>query len=204
MDLPEGLELPLPSGADWWYWLGGRPALDFVNTRRERWWRDVETLVTPADLGLWLVAAGLAGPEPPAATRAQLRSARELRESIDRALVACMAGKSPDADDLATIDGRLADAVVPDRLLPGPDGNPELRPGIAADPVDHALGALAEDAAQMLGSEERRRLRVCASESCSCRFYDHSRAASRRWCSMSGCGNVAKARRHRARRSVAA
>src|SRR5437588_2038213 len=49
MDLPADLRLPLKSGAPWWYWLGGRPALDFVNTRRERWWRDVETLVTPGD-----------------------------------------------------------------------------------------------------------------------------------------------------------
>jgi hypothetical protein len=41
--------------ARWWYWLGGRPALDLVNTLRERWRRRVETLVTPGDLGLWLV-----------------------------------------------------------------------------------------------------------------------------------------------------
>ena len=53
-DLPERLELPLASGEPWWYWLGGRPALDLVNTLRERWRRRVETLVTPADLGLWL------------------------------------------------------------------------------------------------------------------------------------------------------
>jgi predicted RNA-binding Zn ribbon-like protein len=203
MDLPDDLDLPLASGADWWYWLGGRPALDFVNTRRERWWRDVETLVTPSDLGRWLVAAGLAGPDPPAGTRAQLRSARELRESIDRALVACISAKAPRAADLRTIDAHLADAHLPDRLLPGPGGAAELRPGTAADPVSHGLGLLAGDAAQMLGTDERGRLRVCASETCSCRFYDHSRAASRRWCSMSGCGNVAKARRHRARHSVA-
>jgi predicted RNA-binding Zn ribbon-like protein len=204
MDLPEDLELPLASGAEWWYWLGGRPALDFVNTRRERWWRDVETLVTPADLGLWLAAAGLIGRDAPAATRSQLRSAHELRESIDRALVASIAAKPPRSADLKTIDGLLVEAPLADRLLPGPGGTPQLRPGAAADPVRHALGSLAADAAQLLGTDDRERLRVCASESCSCRFYDHSRAASRRWCSMSGCGNVAKARRHRARQSAAA
>jgi len=59
-DLPEQLALPLASGAAWWYWLGGRPAIDLVNTLRERWRRRVETLVTPDDLGLWLVRAQLA------------------------------------------------------------------------------------------------------------------------------------------------
>ena len=59
-DLPEELALPLASGAAWWYWLGGRPAVDLVNTLRERWRRRVETLVTPDDLGLWLVRAQLA------------------------------------------------------------------------------------------------------------------------------------------------
>ena len=58
-DLPEELALPLATGEPWWYWLGGRPALDLVNTLRERWRRRVETLVTPGDLALWLEHAGL-------------------------------------------------------------------------------------------------------------------------------------------------
>ena len=46
-DLPEEFALPLASGAEWWYWLGGRPAPHLVNTLRERWPRRLETLVTP-------------------------------------------------------------------------------------------------------------------------------------------------------------
>src|SRR6188472_3646250 len=56
-DLPDDLALPLASGAEWWYWLGGRPAIDLVNTLRERWRRRVESLVTPDDLGLWVARA---------------------------------------------------------------------------------------------------------------------------------------------------
>ena len=67
-DLPDEFALPLASGAEWWYWLGGRPALDLVNTLRERWRRRVETLVTPDDLGLWLVRAQLL-PAPSASPR---------------------------------------------------------------------------------------------------------------------------------------
>src|SRR6185295_19997588 len=91
-DLPDDLELPLATGAPWWYWLGGRLALDLVNTLRERWRRRVETLVTPDDLGLWLVRAQLApAPAPAPVTRARLREARELREAIDACMQAALA-----------------------------------------------------------------------------------------------------------------
>src|SRR4051794_41383666 len=82
MDLPGDLALPLERGAPWWYWTGGRPAIDFVNTFRERWRRRVETLVTDADLAEWLVAARLLG-EPPSIEPRQLAPARELRAPND-------------------------------------------------------------------------------------------------------------------------
>ncbi len=202
-DLPDNLTLPLASGEPWWYWLGGRPSMDFVNTLRERWWRRVETLVTPADLVRWLERAELLEPtaagRAPASAAAQLRTAHELRESIDAALVAVIAGKPVPASALATIDGWLPAALVPERLTASGAGVPVLGPSPPADPVRHALGALALDASRMLGTPERERLRICASATCSARFYDRSPAAGRVWCSMRGCGNVAKARRHRER-----
>ena len=68
-----------------------------------------------------------------------------------------------------------------------------------------ALGEIALDAARMLGDPaQRARVRVCASDTCSARFYDRSPAGRRRWCSMRTCGNEAKARRHRARARSAA
>src|SRR6478735_1445099 len=75
-DLPEVLDLPLAGGAGYWYWLGGRPATDFVNTLRERWRRRVETLATPADLGLWLHRAGLLEAPPDAVPAPLLGEAR--------------------------------------------------------------------------------------------------------------------------------
>jgi predicted RNA-binding Zn ribbon-like protein len=200
MDLPGELELPLQSGEPYWYWLGGRPAMDLVNTLRERWWRSVETLVTPADLTCWLKHAELLAPRSGASPSAQcLREARELRESIDRAVVALIAGDAVDPGALATIDGWLPAAATRQKLDGGPDGRPALRPAVPEDPLEHALGTLALDAARMLGSDQRSRVRICASETCSARFYDRSPTSARLWCSMRGCGNVAKARRHRVR-----
>jgi predicted RNA-binding Zn ribbon-like protein len=208
-DLPERLELPLRTGEAWWYWLGGRPALDLVNTQRERWRRRVETLVTPDDLALWLVRADLLA-EPRAVPAELLYEARELREAIDLGVRAAVAGERVPPDAVALIDRWLVHAATRPRLALGPAGRPILGraplavgDGSAADPAAprRALGVIALDAARMLGTaEEAARVRICASETCSARFYDRSPAARRRWCSMAACGNEAKARRHRARR----
>ena len=204
-DLPEELALPLASGAAWWYWLGGRPAIDLVNTLRERWRRRVETLVTPDDLGLWLVRAQLLA-EPRRVTRARLGEARELREAIDRCVQAALARDAAPPAAVTVIDGWLAHAAARPALAVAADGTPVMQELTSADAVRHALGAVALDAARMLGTPaEAARIRICASETCSARFYDRSPAARRRWCSMALCGNEAKARRHRERsRSAAA
>jgi predicted RNA-binding Zn ribbon-like protein len=204
-DLPDELALPLASGAAWWYWLGGRPAIDLVNTLRERWRRRVETLVTPDDLGLWLVCAQLL-PAPPKVTRARLGDARELREAIDACMQAALAHDAAPGAAVATIDGWLAHAGARAQLAVAGDGRPVLGQREPADPVKRALAAVALDAARMLGTPaEAARIRVCASATCSARFYDRSPAGRRRWCSMALCGNEAKARRHRERsRSAAA
>ena len=204
-DLPEELALPLASGAEWWYWLGGRPAVDLVNTLRERWRRRVETHVTPDDHGLRLVRAQLL-PAPQRVARARLHEARELREAIDLCMQAALAGTRAAPAAVSAIDGWLAHADARTQLALAPDGTPILGELEPADAVRRALGAVALDAARMLGTpEQAARIRVCASETCSARFYDRSPAGRRRWCSMALCGNEAKARRHRERaRSAAA
>jgi predicted RNA-binding Zn ribbon-like protein len=200
MDLPADLELPLASGAAWWYWLGGRPAVDFVNTQRERWWRNVETLVTPTDLSLWLQQANLLD-EPAAATPAHLSGARRLRNAIDTGIQAVVDHAATPPPATEEINRWLARAPFPQRLQAGSNGVASLGPAPPADPIRSALAQVAFDAATLLGTQERDRLRICASDTCSARFYDASRAGTRRWCSMTGCGNTAKARRHRARQS---
>jgi predicted RNA-binding Zn ribbon-like protein len=198
-DLPQDLALPLESGEPWWYWLGARPALDLVNTRRERWRRDVETLVTPDDLSIWLIHAGLTD-RPMRVPKAVLAEARELREAIDACVVAVVAGERVPAEAVTTIDDWLVHAGSrPQLRLEG--GVPVLGERAAADSPRRALGMIALDAARMLGTDaERGRVRICGSDTCSARFYDRSPAGRRRWCSMATCGNAAKARRHRERR----
>jgi predicted RNA-binding Zn ribbon-like protein len=198
MDLPDDLELPLVSGGSWWYWLGGRPAIDLVNTHRERWWRNVETLVIPRDLCVWLQQARLLD-GPVDVTDARLRGARRLRAAIDTGIQAAINHTAIPTGAMDEINRWLKHAAGQQRLTAPARGLPVLATIPPADPIQHALAQIALDAAVLLGSDQCDRLRVCASDTCSARFYDASRAASRRWCSMTGCGNTAKARRHRVR-----
>jgi predicted RNA-binding Zn ribbon-like protein len=196
VDLPEGAFVP---GPRWWYWLGGRPAVDLVNTRRERWRRDVDCLTCEDDVVLWLVRAGLLdapAPAPPGL----LDATRELREAIEAGLAAAVARTAPDPAAIAIVDEWLAYAGARPQLAIGADGRPVLGERPASDSPRRALGMLALDAAELLGTPaQRARVRICASATCSARFYDRSPAGRRRWCSMDRCGNVEKARRHRAR-----
>jgi predicted RNA-binding Zn ribbon-like protein len=202
-DLPQDLVLPLATGEPWWYWSGGRPAVDFVNTRRERWRRGVETLVTPQDLTAWLVQAHVMD-EPASVSHAVLARARDLREAIDTLLVATIEGHAPDGAAVTLIDDWLVFAGARPQLVAVADGAPQLTQRAAADSPRRALGMIALDAATLLGTEQRSRIRICASETCSGRFFDRSPAGRRRWCSMRTCGNEAKARRHRERQKAEA
>jgi len=195
-DLPAGAP---DTGAPFWFWVGGRPALDFVNTRRERWRRDVECLLSVDEVVMWLVRAGLL-PRPMRAPASVLAEARQLREAIDAGVRAAVAAEAPDRAALELIDDWLALAGSRPALVADPGGVPLLSERPAAASPRRALGMVALDAARMLGATaERRRIRICGAETCSDRFYDRSPAARRVWCSMSVCGNRAKARRHRAR-----
>ena len=199
-DLPSELELPLASGEEWWYFVAGRPSVDFVNTLRERWRRRVETLVTDDDLSRWLVRAGVLN-EPASVDSALHTSARNLREAIDRAFERVIAGKRPSGASLEEINDWLPHAAyVPELRQSGAKLRLDEHPRGSA--AEHGLGLVALDAAQILSEPAtRQRLRICASDTCSARFFDASPAGRRRWCSMRTCGNVAKARRFRERRA---
>jgi predicted RNA-binding Zn ribbon-like protein len=193
-DLPDG---PPLSGIPYWYWLGGRPALDFVNTRRERWRRDVECLLSVEEVVTWLVRAGLLA-QPMRAPASVLAEARELREAIDAGARAAVAHTAPDRGAVALINDWLTLAGSRPALVAGAGGAPVLSERVRAESPRRALGMVAYDAARMLGlPSERARVRICGSDTCSARFYDRSPAGARRWCTMARCGNQAKARRHR-------
>ncbi|HEV8629669.1 MAG TPA: ABATE domain-containing protein [Thermoanaerobaculia bacterium] len=171
---------------------GGRPALDLPATLAGRRRAEPrELLRTPADLGRWLVAAGLAA-RPPAVTAAHLAQARELREALYRLALACVRRRPLAAGDRALLNRWAAEPPPAPQL--GRGGVSWIGAGVPA-----LLAAVARDGVELFGGPLAPRIRGCAGTGCALLFLDTSRAGARRWCSMAGCGNRAKVKGFRRR-----
>ncbi len=72
-----------------------------------------------------------------------------------------------------------------------------------AEGVDGALGRLLAIVHDAIHDGTWDRLKVCPADDCQVAFYDRSRNHSAVWCDMAVCGNRAKARGYRARKSEA-
>jgi predicted RNA-binding Zn ribbon-like protein len=79
-------------------------------------------------------------------------------------------------------------------------GDDSLRWELAA-PAGHELSVRAVLAWDALEAAAPGRVRPCANGECSLFLIDRSKSNSGRWCSMAGCGNRLKARRHYHRQS---
>jgi hypothetical protein len=102
-------------------------------------------------------------------------------------------------DDLQRVVRMETDGSVLRRYL----GDVRQIPDIGPDGIDWSLEADWPARVVLAWGEVERdlpgRLRPCANDECRLFLLDHSRAGTARWCSMSGCGNRMKARRHYSR-----
>jgi predicted RNA-binding Zn ribbon-like protein len=176
-----------PEDRDGFRFRGGHVALDLAATLGGRL-KDQprELLATPADLDRWLVSSGLAQ-RPPGATGDDVQLARELREAI----YAIASGKGGPAER-----ERLNEIAALPAARPQLDASGHL--ALEGD-ARELLTTIAREAVELFGGPARTRIHACEGESCAILFLDLSRSGARRWCSMSGCGNRAKARAFRKR-----
>jgi predicted RNA-binding Zn ribbon-like protein len=187
--------------------LGGRLCLDFANTAD---WHasatPVELLRTYADLVDWSVHAGTLTPEDaqqvrelanehPAAAQDALMRARELRETLFRLFATVAHGTGVSPADLALLNGTLATALT-HRRITNQGADFAWRWHGLGGALDGMLWPVALSAAELLAAPDCARVGICADEHCGWLFLDTSKSGRRRWCSMEGCGNRAKARRH--------
>jgi predicted RNA-binding Zn ribbon-like protein len=161
--------------------LSGEPlALDLVDTT---WpgaesWHDM--LANRSGHEQWLCENDLPGPSTAAARRALL----EVRDTIRIAL------ESPGPTALAALDDVLKRGRLRIRAV-GSGAREELE--IASE---WRVPWLAVRDLLRLLEEHRARVRNCANPDCPFWFLDTTRSGTRRWCSMTVCGNRLKARRH--------
>ncbi|MGC4108157.1 MAG: CGNR zinc finger domain-containing protein [Thermomicrobiales bacterium] len=199
---------------------GGALFLDFINTV-DRTPESPETLPAFDDLApgyanllAWAAAAGIVGEQQAENLRrtarkdgrsaaAVRRRAAALREALHQLVVAMMTGATPPADaletlqhevrllqgaqEIAIVDGRMVSRIAPER-----DRD-----------LDSVLWPVVESATTILGDQGTERIRMCAAPECRTLFLDTTKNGSRRFCSASGCGNVTRIRRFRARQAAA-
>jgi predicted RNA-binding Zn ribbon-like protein len=167
----------------------------FVNTHEKNTTTpDVEELDSPEALRSWMDAHGI----PPGNDLGpgDVTRAIEFREAM-RLLLLTNNGVEFDDNALRRLRDAAEEGLI--RVELDSDGRAVARPaGTGVTALFARLLAAVADA-QCAGTWER--LKACGAEDCQWAFYDTSRNRSRTWCSMEVCGNRAKTRAYRARRS---
>jgi len=186
--------------------LGGRPCLDFVNTLD---WRGTDSpqefLKTYDDLVSWSRHAGICSqPESGklynmaeqsnSEAKKVLNRALRLREAIYRLFAAGIANQNPLKEDLAIFNKNLSKTMKDSQIFRTMDGYAWDTTG-SQTRLDWILNPVIRSAAEILVSDERKKVKACADSACGWLFIDVSRNRSRRWCDMQDCGNRAKASR---------
>jgi predicted RNA-binding Zn ribbon-like protein len=190
--------------------LGGHPAMDFLNTRFGPEGRQKETIGSGRALLAWLVAAKLLD----AATAARLSrrlgdevldaaaaEARRFREWARGWLARWRTAPRRDyADELAVLNKLLARETCHHQVLAeGRDLKWVARPRL--DNADALIALIAAQVAALVTAENASLVRSCAGPDCSLWFLDRSKAHRRMFCSAAACGNRAKVAAFRARSS---
>lgn len=150
-------------------------------------------------LGAWMADRDLVRRALPARRIArELAAFGELRDLVRGVVSRVADGREPTETQVRSLNRVLRDGVHHHVLRPDPAGA-TFTVNQVGDELDQARAAVAGSLAHYLADHDRRRLRVCANDTCRWLFVDRSPAGRRRWCDMRTCGNRAKVARHRAR-----
>ena len=155
-----------------------------------------EDLTGPEALADWLTGHDLleAGAR---ATAADVRRGVTVREAL-RAVLLHHAGLDLDPGAAEALDEAARRARLGVRF--DPRARVRLEPAAAG--VDGALGRLLAVVARARADGTWERLKVCLADDCQWAYYDRSRNRSSVWCDMRVCGNRAKVRSYRERRTA--
>jgi predicted RNA-binding Zn ribbon-like protein len=190
--------------------LGGRLAIDFVNTvSGKRLTGPIERLNDYGDVVSWAEQIGVAtaarakalrkeAREHPQKAEVVYRRAIALREALFRIFTAVTNGDKPTSADLELFNRELAEAFA--HLRVEADSSGFAWSFCEQDELVSVLWPIARSASDVLLKDDPARVRMCeAPDGCGWLFYDETKNRTRRWCSMKDCGNRAKARRHYAK-----
>lgn len=176
--------------------------LDLVNTRIVDNGKPVDLLNSFDDLLEWSAAVGLLDKGQAEKARKKWSGSREaarlfknalgLRDSLKKIAVDLSKGKSVSKlslDELNDLLKRKSGFFEIKRSVEGY----EKRFHSETDDIGSLLVPVAESVADLLCFGDLSQVKKCEGETCVLYFYDRSKNHRRRWCSMSACGNRAKA-----------
>lgn len=184
--------------------LAGHRVLDFVNTIDPREGADgVEYLRSFGDVVDWALEAGVltraerrraiaAMAADPAGTAAAFGRVIDLREASYAVFAAVASRRPAPASALSRLETAYRQALAHGGLVRR-EGRFQWEPGGGLDLVRWRI---AQEAVALLASDWLGRVKRCpGNRDCGWLFLDRSKNGTRRWCSMTGCGNRAKLRR---------
>ena len=194
------------------FFVCGHNALDFMSTKTAPWGEEIDWISNGEDLLKWLDTANLVPSEvvqqfrqefQPQAMDEVASQARELRDWF-RGFVEARAQQPLSPDDLAEVT-KLNDILASDDQYLQIQANGAHPPFLRRmqrrwrAPKDLLL-PLAEVMGDIICSADFSLIKNCEWPACNLYFLDVSKNGKRRWCTMSVCGNRAKAAAHRARK----
>jgi predicted RNA-binding Zn ribbon-like protein len=166
--------------------IGGRPALDLVNTvswpdrpRRHDWFS------SPVNVERWLRAVGLPARR---VTAGDLGAIAGVRAAVTEVIRPLARGAAPRRGAVEALNPLVQAAASRRRIDPATLGWTWPRAASATELFDPVLA----DAADIVTTDWGGRLKHCPS--CDWVFLDETRNGRRRWCDMADCGSRAKAR----------
>jgi len=188
------------ANGDWrdgFLFVGNQLILDFVNTLPVIDGQPIELLPDAHALARWLVAAGLCVPSliddwkalPSKSSTKDMKTLHEFREFSRSELLRVEHGAAVTPDFIQCVNEHLKDHP-PVTYLSMQSGSISKGTYFSPKRPTDAFGPLAESIAQLLTDRDPQRLRKCSS--CALHFLDTSKKGTRRWCSMTMCGNRSK------------
>lgn len=183
--------------------VGDHLALDLLNTQAGKGAAEIDLWKTGADVVAWCRNSGIA-PQADVSLNDQdglLAAACDLR-ALARRLIGQR--KRGEPLDPAPLNRYLHANLSAPSVSTGSDGKVVLGRIAHASAAAQMLGAVAESVAQLLAEGDFALVKQCEHPDCVLWFYDRTKAHRRRWCSMTLCGNRAKAAQFRKRVTAAA
>lgn len=189
--------------------VGGRIFLDFINTVAFRGSPNSEDRLADLDILLgWSRRAGIIDEgeanrflaDSDAGDRQSwLRRAVKLREALHRIAISVIEKENPSPDDLELLNREFGKSLSHRRLAV--HGDKFVWSWSGENAIDKIFRTIAASAVEFLAEGDLSRLRRCGGENCGWLFEDTTRNRSRTWCDMKDCGNLAKIRRFRQKRT---